>query len=100
MSCGNSGPLSTCVQITSQLRNGDSLTVGLDGTAYMSPTYHKLTLIGDYFETGDDCLNLNIWTPDVHGLRLPVVVWIHGVAFRTGSNAVTTYNGSAFAPAS
>jgi len=46
---------------------------------------------------GDDCLNLNIWTPDVGGSGLPVMVWIHGGAFRTGSNAVETYDGSAFA---
>jgi carboxylesterase type B len=46
---------------------------------------------------GDNCLNLNIWTPDVGGSGLPVMVWIHGGAFRTGSNAVPTYDGSAFA---
>ena len=46
---------------------------------------------------GDDCLNLNIWTPDVGGSGLPVMVWIHGGAFRTGSNAVEIYDGSTFA---
>jgi len=46
---------------------------------------------------GEECLNLNIWTPDVGGSGLPVLVWIHGGAFRTGSNAVPTYDGSAFA---
>lgn len=46
---------------------------------------------------GEDCLNVNIWTPDVGGSGLPVMAWIHGGAFRTGSNAVPTYDGSAFA---
>jgi carboxylesterase type B len=46
---------------------------------------------------GEDCLNVNVWTPDVGGSGLPVMVWIHGGAFRTGSNAVPTYDGSAFA---
>jgi UDP-glucoronosyl and UDP-glucosyl transferase/Carboxylesterase family len=27
---------------------------------------------------GEDCLNLNIWTPDPAGTGLPVMVWTHG----------------------
>ncbi|WP_131738125.1 carboxylesterase/lipase family protein [Actinomadura roseirufa] len=44
---------------------------------------------------GDDCLNLNIWTPGGDGL--PVLVWIHGGAFTNGSNSVPEYDGTAFA---
>lgn len=32
----------------------------------------------------EDCLNLNVWTPDIGG-RAPVLVWIHGGAFLCGS---------------
>jgi para-nitrobenzyl esterase len=46
---------------------------------------------------GEDCLNLNVWTPDPGGSGLPVYVWIHGGAFVNGSGAVPTYDGSAFA---
>ncbi|MER5932002.1 carboxylesterase family protein [Streptomyces sp. NPDC002054] len=47
---------------------------------------------------GDDWLNLNVWTPGTEaGLRRPVLVWIHGGAFTTGSSAVTAYNGATFA---
>ena len=46
---------------------------------------------------GDDCLNLNVWTPQGGGEKLPVLVWIHGGAYRNGSGAVSTYDGSAFA---
>jgi para-nitrobenzyl esterase len=45
---------------------------------------------------GAECLNLNVWTPDVAGRR-PVLVWIHGGAFAHGSGAVPHYDGSAFA---
>ncbi|XRQ04411.1 carboxylesterase/lipase family protein [Actinomadura welshii] len=46
---------------------------------------------------GEDCLNLNVWTPDPGGSGLPVMVWIHGGAFRNGSGAVAIYNGHNFA---
>ncbi|GAA1701322.1 carboxylesterase/lipase family protein [Streptomyces yatensis] len=45
---------------------------------------------------GEDCLNLNVWTPDPAG-RLPVMVWLHGGAFTQGSGAVPLYDGSRFA---
>ncbi|MFI0483056.1 carboxylesterase/lipase family protein [Actinomadura sp. 9N215] len=44
---------------------------------------------------GDDCLNLNVWTPGGQGL--PVMVWIHGGAFRNGSGAIPVYDGRNFA---
>jgi para-nitrobenzyl esterase len=46
---------------------------------------------------GEDCLNLNIWTPDLGGASLPVMVWIHGGSYRNGSGAVPTYDGTHFA---
>src|SRR5437763_14971598 len=46
---------------------------------------------------GEDCLNLNIWTPDVGRTGLPVMVWIHGGAFANGSGIVPQYDGSRFA---
>jgi len=44
---------------------------------------------------GEDCLNLNIWSPDLGQAKLPVMVWIHGGAFANGTGAI--YNGSRFA---
>lgn len=47
---------------------------------------------------GDDCLNLNVWTPQPGpGARLPVLVWLHGGALTRGSSAVPVYDGRAFA---
>jgi para-nitrobenzyl esterase len=54
-------------------------------------------LLADPEVPGDEFLNVNVWTPDPGGAGLPVMVWIHGGAFRNGSNAVPTYDGSAFA---
>ncbi len=44
---------------------------------------------------GEDCLVLNIWTPAVgdHKKR-PVMVWLHGGGFATGSGSSPLYNGT------
>src|SRR6266702_2952600 len=34
---------------------------------------------------GEDCLNLNVWTPDPGAGGLPVLVWLHGGSFMNGS---------------
>ena len=45
--------------------------------------------------TGEDCLTLNVWTPEPGAARLPVMVWIQGGAFEISSTAA--YDGSRFA---
>ena len=46
---------------------------------------------------GEDCLNLNVWTPDPAATDLPVLVWIHGGAYRNGTGAISLYDGTSFA---
>ncbi|MGX1273070.1 carboxylesterase/lipase family protein [Streptomyces phaeoluteigriseus] len=54
--------------------------------------------LSDPVVAGDDCLNLNVWTPEPGpGARLPVVVWFHGGALTRGSSAVPVYDGRPFA---
>ena len=44
-------------------------------------------------ETDEDCLTLNVWTPGLDGQR-PVMVWIHGGGFRTGTGGSPMYDGA------
>jgi len=54
-----------------------------------------------WFELGEmneDCLTLNVWTPDADpGRRLPVMVWIHGGGYVQGSGNIPRLNSPAMA---
>jgi para-nitrobenzyl esterase len=45
----------------------------------------------------EDCLYLNVWKPASAGARLPVLFFIHGGAFSSGSASVPVYDGAALA---
>lgn len=45
----------------------------------------------------EDCLYLNIWTPGLDNAKRPVMVWIHGGAFTTGSSSDPGYRGHVLA---
>jgi para-nitrobenzyl esterase len=40
----------------------------------------------------EDCLHLNVWTNSLRGKR-PVMVWLHGGGFTSGSGSYTMYDG-------
>jgi para-nitrobenzyl esterase len=44
---------------------------------------------------GEDCLNLNVWTPAAAaGGKRPVMVWLHGGGYATGSPGMVPYDGA------
>lgn len=45
----------------------------------------------------EDCLYLNVWSPEVRNENLPVMVWIHGGTFVTGAGSQPQFDGSYFA---
>src|SRR5262245_55230106 len=53
------------------------------------------TMLGTQGQGGaEDCLVVNVYTPAADDAARPVMVWIHGGAFVTGSGHVPWYNGS------
>lgn len=75
---------------------------GAFGPTPPKPSYSEAfaQYLSDPVVPGDDCLNLNVWTPEpASSARLPVLVWLHGGALTRGSSAVPVYDGSKFARA-
>ncbi|MHB8263410.1 MAG: carboxylesterase/lipase family protein [Acidimicrobiales bacterium] len=56
-----------------------------------------MSIAGDPVDWNEDCLSLNIWTPGVDGAKRPVMVWIHGGGFATGSSGQVLYRGERLA---
>lgn len=52
---------------------------------------------GDEPNQGEDCLFLNVWTPAADAGRRPVMVYIHGGGYSSGSGSDPLYDGSRLA---
>lgn len=59
------------------------------------PAAKLLTFV--YDAQDEDCLTLNVWTPGCDDHARPVVVYLHGGAFVTGSGSQPIYAGAALA---
>ncbi|MFD9433078.1 carboxylesterase/lipase family protein [Streptomyces sp. NPDC060002] len=73
---------------------------GAFGATPPKPPYSEAfaQYLSDPVVAGDDCLNLNVWTPEPGpAARLPVLVWLHGGALTRGSSAMPVYDGRNFA---
>jgi para-nitrobenzyl esterase len=73
----------------------DATVIGPEPPQPRLPGEDPTGMIFDPAVPGDDCLNLNVWTPDPGAAGLPVVVWSPGGAFHYSSGG--SYDGSRFA---
>lgn len=78
------------------VRKADAYGATVPKAPYVPP--FDVLIPEDSGRDGENCLNLNVWTPEPgpNG-GLPVLVWLHGGAFSNGSGSVPAYDGSAFA---
>ena len=48
----------------------------------------------NYYEVSEDCLRLNVWTPNTDNQKRPVLVWLHGGGYTNGNGIEQDgYNG-------
>ena len=73
----------------------DATALGPEPPQPQFPRDDPTGMLYDPAVMGDDCLNLNVWTPDPGAVGLPVMVWSPGGAFRFSSGG--SYDGSRFA---
>jgi para-nitrobenzyl esterase len=74
----------------------------LDATAYGPQCPQRFSLLEQALGSADhpasdDCLSLNVVTPGADAAGRPVLVWIHGGGFTTGTSSMPWYDGGALA---
>ena len=68
-----------------------------DSYGPITPQGAMLGQQGDQTGTDNNCQNLNIWTPGLDDKARPVMVWLHGGGFSSGSANGSGYDGEALA---
>ncbi len=72
----------------------------LDATAYRAQAPQVIGMVEQALGASsvpmdEACLHLNVFTPGCDGAARPVLVWIHGGGFTSGSGSMPWYDGSA-----
>lgn len=68
------------------------------GPACPQPESRLVAAMGSHaVEQDEDCLTLNVWTPSQDGPPKPVLVFLHGGGFMSGSGGMDYYDGATLA---
>jgi para-nitrobenzyl esterase len=57
------------------------------------PAGSLLSIIREAGDESEDCLRLEVWTPGLDNKKRPVMVWLHGGGYSSGSGSNPTYDG-------
>lgn len=57
----------------------------------------RTTTSGELLPMSEDCLVLNVWTPNLDAKQRPVMVWFHGRGFYAGAGSEPLYDGARLA---
>ncbi len=92
-------PIRDLIRQATRSSQSETLRSGFDATEYraqcpQNPGMLERMLGSTSLEMDEECLYLNVFTPDHRGRPRPVLVWIHGGAFVNGSGAMPWYHGS------
>jgi para-nitrobenzyl esterase len=75
----------------------DSWTGVRDATKFGPAAPQMKRAIANDEKQSEDCLFLNIWSPAADGKKRPVMFWIHGGGFVSGSGSLPMYDGAPLA---
>lgn len=64
-----------------------------DATFFRLASIQESNLMGGVTQSSEDCLYLNVWTPEADNKKRPVMVWVHGGSLLSGSGAMDIYHG-------
>ena len=72
----------------------DTVELGRQAPQIPSGLIPEVAAVEDKGPMGEDCLVLNVWSPGLGAAhKRPVMVWLHGGGFSTGSGGFTIYDG-------
>jgi para-nitrobenzyl esterase len=76
------------------LEYGPQTPQGNGAPIVLAPAKYPSLYAGRREPESEDCLILNVWTPGLDHARRPVMFWIHGGGFSTGSGSSPWYDGT------
>jgi para-nitrobenzyl esterase len=94
---GHSAPQSVAPVTGKEQGNGQKTAGALAPSMHPGPSiFRALEVSGNKpAGEGEDCLALNVWTPAIRdGRRRPVMLWLHGGGFASGSGSNVGWDGT------
>jgi para-nitrobenzyl esterase len=70
------------------------LELGPRSPQFQNAVVHEFGVMNPAEPSSEDCLCLNLWTPDLDAGKRPVMVWLHGGGYSAASAGWSCYDGT------